>query len=300
MPLTITQQSDIRRHLQFAVGGLWRTSIVGGSLAIGAAGFRWNQAFGLNEFKMNNLMPDEECRLTGLVYGGIAFMGPLTNDGDPVPATGDTVTVHFTWGSGPSTHSVTATAQALDSMLNLSARLAQAVTVDATMSAAGFVGYAPFGTGPYSQNYVSGNPLGNASLPVPQIAIQAPVPFAMTVANSGLENLVVTNQGVQLPPYAPVDWTVKPAGTLYGFLPILNALEGAWMGASQNQDTTQAGKGGEWIRALDEAGDRRRLYVATAMHMKNYLYGIAGDGGLVGGGYVGGGGPGGSAPYATL
>jgi hypothetical protein len=36
------------------------------------------------------------------------------------------------------------------------------------------------------------------------------------------------------------------------------------------------------------------------MHMKNYLYGIAGDGGLVGGGYVGGGGPGGSAPYATL
>jgi hypothetical protein len=300
VPLTITQQSDIRRHLQLAVGGLWRTSIVGGSLAIGAAGFRWNQAFGLNEFKMNNLMPDEECRLTGNVYGGIAFMGPLTNSGVPVPATGDTVSVAFTGAFAGSPHIVTATAQALDSLLNLSARLAQAITVDATMSAAGFVGYAPFGTGPYSQNYVSGNPLGNASLPVPQIAIQAPVPFTMVVSNSGLENLVVTNQGVQLPPMAPVDWTVKPAGTVYGFLPILNLLEGAWMGSSQNLDTTQAGKGGEWIRALDEQGDRYKLYVNTAMQMKKYLYGIAGDGGLVGGGYVGGGGPGGSTPYATL
>lgn len=302
MPLTITQQSDIRRHLQFAVGGLWRTSIVGGALAIGAAGFRWNQAFGLNEFKMNNLMPDEECRLTGLVYGGVALMGPLTNNGVPVPAAGDTVSVQFTFGSGPTVHTVTATAQALDSMLNLSARLAQAITVDATMAAAGFVAYAPFGTGPYSQNYVSGNPLGNAGLPVPQIGIQAPLgtTFSMVVSATGLSNPVVTNQGVQLPPYAPVDWTVKPASTLYGFLPILNALEGAWMGASQNQDTVQAGKGGEWIRPIDEEGDRRRLYVKTAMHMKTYLYGIAGDGGLVGGGYLGGGGPGGGTPYATI
>lgn len=290
MPLTITQQSDIRRHLQLALGGLWRTGIVGGTLAIGAAGFRWNQAFGLNEFKMNNLMPDEECRLTGLVYGGVALMGPLTNNGQPVPATGDTVSVQFTFGAGPTVHTVTATAQAGDSLLNLSARLAQAITVDSVMAAAGFVAYAPFGTGPYAQNYVSGNPLGNAGIPVPQIGIQAPqgTPFTMIVSASGVENPVVTNQGQQLPPYAPVDWTVKPAGTLWGFLPILNALEGAWMGTSQDLDLVQAGKGGEAIFRMDEREERWRMYLTACQHMKRYLYGIAGEAGLIGGGFLGG------------
>jgi hypothetical protein len=84
---------------------------------------------------------------------------------------------------------------------------------------------------------------------------------------------------------------VRPAGTLYGFLPILNALEGAWMGTSQDLSLTQAGKGGEAIFRMDEREERWKMYATTCMHMKRYLYGIAGDGGLVGGGYTQFGGP---------
>jgi hypothetical protein len=284
VPLTITQQSDIRRHLGLAVGGLWRTSPAGGTLAVGAAGYRWNQAYGLNEWRMNNLMPDEECRITGAFMGGVALMGPLsTNAGSPNPVAGDTVGMTFTGTFTGSPHTVTTTAVALDSMLNLSARMAQAVNVDATMLAAGFYSLAPFGSGPFAQNYVQGNPLGNLGLPIPQIAIIHPsIPFTISVTASGLEGPAVTNQGVQLPPYAPVDWTKIPTGTLYGFLPILNALEGAWAGATQNQDISRAD---DFYARMDERQDRRALYREWCVQLRDYLFGISGtDGGIIGGG----------------
>ena len=284
MPLTLTQQSDIRRHLGLAVGGLWRTSPAAGTLAVGAAGYRWNQAYGLNEWRMNNLMPDEECRLTGSYLGGVALLGPLTTNANaPNPAAGDVVSVVFTGAFTGSPHTISATAVTGDSMINLSARLAQACNVDTVMQAAGFIGLAPYGTGPFAQNYVQGNPNGNLALPIPQIAfVNAGIPFTMTTTATGLEGPTVTNQGVQLPPYAPVDWTVIPTGTLYGFLPILNALEGAWAGSSQNQDTSKADV---WIGRMDEQEQRRKLYRDWCFRMRDYLHGIAGtDGGIIGGG----------------
>lgn len=284
MPLTLTQQSDIRRHLGLAVGGLWRTSPAAGTLAVGAAGYRWNQAYGLNEWRMNNLMPDEECRLTGSFLGGIALLGPLTDaSGNPVPKAGDQVSVVVTGSFTGSPRTVTAVAVAGDSMINLASRLAQAVNLDSVMQAAGFIGLAPFGTGPFAQNYVQGNPSGNLALPIPQIAIVHPtLAFTLSVSATGTEGPAVTNQGVQLPPYAPVDWTQKPAGTLYGFLPILNALEGAWAGTSQNLDTSRADV---WFSRMDERQERRKLYQEWRGRMRDYLFGIAGtDGGVIGSG----------------
>jgi hypothetical protein len=284
VPLTITQQSDIRRHLGLAVGGLWRTSPAAGTLAVGAAGYRWNQAYGLNEWRMNNLMPDEECRLTGNYMGGVALMGPLAPPGGtPNPQTGDTVTMTFTGAFAGSPHSVIATALEGDSLIALTARMSQAVNVDSVMLAAGFYSLAPYGTGPFAQNYVQGNPLGNLGLPIPQLAIINPnIPFTISVATSGLEGPAVTNQGVQLPPYAPVDWTKIPTGTLYGFLPILNALEGAWAGATQNQDISRAD---DFFARMDERQDRRALYREWCVQLRDFLFGIAGtDGGIIGGG----------------
>src|ERR1700680_3886960 len=85
MPLTATQKTSIRRHLKYPVVGLIRNGAVGGgTLASGFSGYRFFQAYGALEYKLNNLAPDEEARLLGGAIGAVAIAGTPPNPGDSI------------------------------------------------------------------------------------------------------------------------------------------------------------------------------------------------------------------------
>ncbi len=292
MPLSLSQKSDIRRHLKFAVGGLPRNSPIGGGSLGSFAGFRWAQAWGMLEFIMNNLAADEEARLLGNGYGAVALMGPLVKiDGTTNPQPGDEVSITFSGGNLTGSHTVTTTAVAGDSLLTLCARIASTVNQDATMQAAGIQSLAPFGTGAFSQNYVGansltgnqGNPAGNVAIPLPEVSFQSDVAFTVaSVTSTGVIGAAITATGVQLPPFAPVNWTVLPYGTVYGYLPICDYLEGSKYGASPNLSTAQAGGPLGVTFRMDEVKERTKLYRHACMEMTKYLFGESNDEGLVG------------------
>src|ERR1700751_4112508 len=102
MAITLAAKSSIRRHLNYPVIGLPLISTGGGTLGSGAAGFRWFQAWGFLEYRLNNLNPDEEARLLGSGYAALALTGPPPNPGD-------TLSVTFSGGGLPSPVTITAT-----------------------------------------------------------------------------------------------------------------------------------------------------------------------------------------------
>src|ERR1700744_2725856 len=87
MPLTVAQKMQIRRFLNFPVTGNISQSPAGGNLAQGFVGYRFFQAYGALEYKMNNLAPVEEAAILGLFYGAAAFVGPQPSAGDTASLT---------------------------------------------------------------------------------------------------------------------------------------------------------------------------------------------------------------------
>jgi hypothetical protein len=252
MALTTAQKSDCRRHLKYPVVGLIKTSTAGGSLASGAAGYRFFQAYGFLEYKLNNLNPDEEARLLGLAYAAIALLGPQPNPGD-------TVSVTLSGGPISSPQTLTATAGApapgADMRINLVNALAAACAANTVLQAAGILGVSPYGAGPYSQNAVA----------IPEISFNCPQAFSISASGVGLNVPQVTATGALLPPT-----TTAADGTtvLYGYIPILNSLEGDYYGTSQNLDTIKADV---WTGRNNELGQRRALYENLVQLLSDFL-----------------------------
>lgn len=252
MPLSLAQKSDCRRHLGYPVTGQSRISPAGGTVATGAAGYRFTQAYGFMEYKLNNLSSDEECRLTGNAYAALALAGPQPN-------LGDAITVVFSGGNIPSgtpqTVTVTAGApQAGDGRLTLVAALAGAVSLNTVLQAAGIVALAPFGTGVFSQN----------QYPFPEVAFTSPVAFTIAASGTGQAAPQITANGVLLTPSTTLDGI----STINGYLPILNGLEGAYASSSQNLDTAKADV---WTHASNELGTRMSLYRVWQGMLSDYL-----------------------------
>ena len=263
MPLTLAEKSDIRRHLRFPLAGLYRTSPTGGTVA-GATttGYRFLQTFGMLEWRMNNLDSNEEGRVTGKAYGSLAFQGP-------VPNVGDTLTVTFSGGSltGPVSVLLTVT-QAMLVQQNAAAQqyfnaniglifcssLAQLVALNSTLTSAGFVATAPFGTGPFTQT----------AIPVPQIDFINPVPFTLSVVTTGLMSAFIVANGVLLEPYIQPG-TINP---IYGYLPILNYLENAYGSASQDLSIKRADV---FYARPTELSERLSLYQTWAQRLGEFL-----------------------------
>lgn len=250
MPLTLAQKSDVRRHLRYPVGGLFRNSPAGGSLADGSAGYRYFQEYGFLEWRLNNLMPDEEARLTGGCYGGVAFMGPAPNPGD-------TCTVTLSGGGLASPVAVTVTAATGDTTLSMIARLAAALAGDVNLIAAQFFVLAPYGTGAFSQ----------AAIPVPELAIVNTTSFSVATSFTGILVPEITSQGAQLQP-SLTDETVTPAVVYYGYLPILNFLESAYAGTTNNLDTAKADV---WTARRTELPERMSLYATWQGKLSEYI-----------------------------
>jgi len=250
MALSWAQKSDTRRHLMFPVAGLLRTSGAGGTLATGAIGYRWLQAYGFLEYRMNNLNPDEEARLTGKAYSSLAFFGPQPNEGD-------TVTVTLSGGNIATPQTLTAVAPAPsgnDNRITLVNLLASAAGQNGVLQAAEVEGLSPYGTGSYSL----------MSVPFPEIAFTSPVPFTMQATGSGITYPQITANGVFLSPSASLDGVT----VTWGYLPILNGLESAFGGASQNLDTLEASV---WVGRLNEIGQRWSLYKHWQVMLSEFL-----------------------------
>ena len=252
MPLTEIQKSGVRRHLGYPVIGLLRTSPGGGTLGAASAGWRYNEAYGFLEYKLNNLNPDEEARLNGTAYGSVILVGPQ-------PQLGDTFSVTFTGGGLSTPQTIRATAYAAnssyDNRINVVNALAGQVSLSTPMQAAGYQSAAPYGTGPFSQNAVA----------IPEVGFTNAAPFTLTCAGSGSSAPQVSGSGGLLPPSVQLSTRGTP---IYGYVPILDALETAYGGASQNLDTAAADV---WKGRMNELGQRRALYETWVDMLSQYL-----------------------------
>lgn len=249
MPLTLAQKSSVRRHLEYPVAGLFTTTTAGGTLASGNAGYRYFESWGQLEFRLNNLAPDEEARLTGYAYGGIALVGPNPN-------IGDTVSVTLSGGTLSAPVTVSYAAVQGDTALSMIANLAGACSLNTALQSAKFLILAPFGTGPYAMNATT--------IPISEMAITNPVAFIIAAAGTGRMAPQITANGVLLSPSTTLDGVT----TINGYLPILDGLENAHASASQNLDTQRADV---WYARSNETGQRLALYKQWQQKLAQYL-----------------------------
>lgn len=251
--LTDGQKVQVRRHLSYPVMGLYQVSPAGGTLGSASAGYRFFQSFSFLEYKMNNLLPAEEAALLGLAVGSIALVGPQ-------PSAGDVLSATLSGGglTSPVVATTTAPAQlgTQDMRLVMCNGIAGAIAQNTTLMSLGFRAYTPFGTGPYAQN----------AIPIPEVSIAAPQQFTLSVSVSAGSPLgpQVPNTGNFQPPYASLDGST----TIYGYIPIMNGLEAAHAGASDNLDTTKADV---WTARSDEIAQRTSLYRMWQSRLSDFL-----------------------------
>jgi hypothetical protein len=292
LPLTEAQKVNIRRHLGFPVAGLPLISPAGGTLGSGNAGYRFLQAYGQLEFRLNNLAGPEEASLTGEPTGIFALIGPAVTPGV-------TFQVIFSGGGLVSPVTISYTSVSGDTQSAVVANLASRVNNNATLQAAGFIALNPFGQGPMSQNQgqpqtILGNQqTGNPAIPIAQVEILLIAPgvtsFTMTCSSSGTPSLVTLMQGQQVPPTSTVSLVTNPSTVLWGYLPICDWLEGAVAGSTQNLDTSRADV---WYPRMDEVEERNKLYDYWRRRMYLFMFddgssSLGPRSGGIGGGYSG-------------
>ena len=252
MPLSDLQKATVRRHAGYPAQGLLRVSPAGGTVADIASGYRFFGAYGFLEYKLNNLQPGEEAILLGLATGSVMLVGPQPNGGD---------TLSLTFSAGPLGSPVTVTVTAAaplagtDNRVTLINAMAAAIVLNATLQSAGFLATAPYGTGPVS----------DVAVAVAGLGVTCAQAFTLACGGTGLIAPALTSTGAFAPPSAVL---VSGGAAVYGYVPIINALEGAWAGASGNLDTDQAAV---WKRNVNEERDRERLRNKWRREMCGFL-----------------------------
>lgn len=267
MPLTLEQKANVRRHLEFGVAGLPVYSPASGSLGVGTDSYRFLDTMSQLEYRLNRLDANEEARVTGACYGAYACVGPAV-------VSGITYTVSLALVSGGGATSIAYTSVSGDTQQTVVANLAAGVNQNSTLNTAGFWAISPFGYGAYSGlTGVQTVPVtGNPAIPLAQFAVLNYAPFTPLVVSvtGGVSSLVITASGGHLAPYSTVDPTPPNPVTVYGYLNLLDFLEGAQVASTQNQDTAIADK---WYARVDEPEARERLYRQWALKMHRFLFG---------------------------
>ncbi len=254
MPLSIAQKSGIRRHLGYPTVGIAVTNAAGGSLMDGSIGYRYFQAYAFMEYKLDNFNPDEEARITGNAYGSILVQGNTQP--------GDTITV--TLSNGPLTNpvSVTYTAGSSDTALSMAVGVANLVNQNAALLSAGFYAVAPYGTGPYA--YRPGG------IPLAAMSVLGTQSYTFAAAATGSTSAAVTSNGAILTPRAVLtDPFTNQVTQIYGYLPILDALETGAVGTSEDLDTLKADV---WSARQDELEEREKLYKFWRMRLSKFMF----------------------------
>lgn len=255
MPLDDMTKTYVRHHLEYPLQGLYRMTASGMTLADGTAAYRYFTAYGALEWRMNNLMPVEESLITGNAYGAVAIMG--------TPQDGDQVSIVFTGGGLVSPVTVTATMAGAVSDINrnqliMTQLLTLAILNDATMVAAGFQAAAPYGGGAFAQVF----------FPNPIVGFTNPAAFTIAVTATPRVGAQVQANGVK-PAIQYVKNEQSPFEiTYYGFVPILNQLESAQAGTSDNLDTAKADV---WTARSTEIKERAQLYRVWKQKLGSYM-----------------------------
>lgn len=240
MALILSDKSRMRFHLQYPTIGLAPISVNGSTLASGMVGWRFFEAYGMLEYRMNNFAPDEEARITGRAYGSVAFVGS-----DNVNGTTVSLTIS---GGGLSTPQVVSyTGNSTDNRLSFITALSIAANQNATLTAAGFNALSPYGTGAFAAN----------AIPVPELSITNNLTFTLAVTSTGNIGATITANGILLSPQVITDDTTTPVTTTYGFLNVLDFLYGAVPGSTVNADTSKADV---WTHNDREIEFRYKLY----------------------------------------
>lgn len=239
----------VRRHLGYPVIGQYRISPAGGTLGTGTVGYRYFQAYGTMEYRMNNMLPAEEAVLTGQAVGAVGIVG-----GNPEP--GDTFSITVSSQELTTPIEVTVIAGVGDTPVDIAKKLSFAVTTSQAMQQAGFSSIAPYGQGPYSYNDV----------PLPECAVMSAVEFAISLAfqSSGGCGLTLLSNGQLQSPFFEVGRGV----VVNGYIPILDALEAAWAGSSRNMDTKVADV---WQSRSNEAARRLSLYTMWQIRFGDFI-----------------------------
>lgn len=226
----------VRRHLGYPVIGQYKISPAGGTLGQGTIGYRYFQAFGTLEYRMNNLLPSEEAVVMGNAVGSVAVVGPNPQPGDmfTVTISGDFITTPI---------AITVTAVLGDQPVDIVKKLAFAALQNQALQLAGFYAIAPYGQGPFSTD----------EIPLPECSFTNAQPFEFTVSFTGACALAILSNGQLQPPVVSLDGRTPT----YGWIPILDGLESAWGGASRNLDTARADV---WESRGNEGALRFSLY----------------------------------------
>ena len=257
MPLTEDCKLDVLRHLDYEFIGLYQVAQSGGTLALGNAGMRYTGTMGSLLYKLNYMRPVEEAKLTGVATGAIQFSGS-----QPVP--GSTVTITLTADTLDDPISVTVTVLPAwanpGGLLQLSYAIANAFMLTPAFQAAGFWALADYGAGPFTQQKVA----------TPIVSINAPATvsaFELTATYTGSTSPQIVNMPRPVAPYISFR-TVADTVQIYGFIPILNYLEGAYGGATAN---LSGAKANETVLRSDELEQRDQQYRMYIRKMANYL-----------------------------
>jgi len=256
MALDDDQKTNLRRHLGYPAVGLYRSSAAGGTLADGAASYRYHTAYGALEWRMNNLMPNEEARIVGSAYGAIAIMGtPQQGDQITLTISGGGLTAPETVGPltvGPITHDVNRDQLGVTQLLTIAA------SQNANLIAANFLAVAPYGTGPFAERFY----------PNPIFALTNPAQFTMSVTASPSIGAQIRTQGKNLSPLYIQEKGTSRQVNIYGYLPILDVMEGDQAATTENLDTIQADV---WHARATEIIERERLYMVWRRKLAKFL-----------------------------
>jgi hypothetical protein len=267
MPLTQADKVSVRRYLDYSAIGLYRQNNAGGTLAPMNTGFRMFNSYGNLEFKLNNLLPEEEATLTGRIYGSIGFNQPNPSqfvvDVDP----GSTVTVSLSsaaFSASPVTINYTVTST--DTFLTICGNIANLFAQNGVFQAAGF----------YSMNGYGAGPLGFPSDPAQQVtqaivSFVAPTPctpFTIAVSGTGQSIPQIFNQGSPLPPTLTSNLSLPPT-KIFGYLPILYYLEDQMVGSTS--DNLSVFKANDAVLRLTEMRDRRQLFKNYCNRLATFL-----------------------------
>jgi len=246
---TEDQKIDVRRFLGYPVGGNPPISPAGaGHLLGGLNGYRFFQASGTLEFKMNNLQPLEEAKITGQSTGVVRVLsGP-----DPTKAVGSGLDLALTLLIDDiAVDTIMLTTSSVDTVMSIGTLFANGVLASSLLQAESFQALAP------------------TSLPAaPFIGLQIMCPRDFTIQTAGSDPVILAvSPGSGL--FTNPKVTFEEEGEFHGFLPILTILENKMIGqVSDNLDTDKADV---WTARKSEPEDRQRLFDYWRFQFSRFL-----------------------------
>lgn len=240
--LSLEVKSDVRRHLKYPA--LNQSS--GDALSY----INWDQSSLILERRMDSLSPVSGAKISGLALGTLAMVGREPEPGDQISIVISSTLLESDETIGP------IVAVDGDTQILMARKLAQAIADNPTLASAEIAALGPFGPG-----------LSDKQIVIPEVAVSAPGEFAMSASFSGSMGVSVPKQGKFTEPSVVVSISAGVENKKYGYVPILNFLEGAIGSSTQRAHLARA----EGFVRSDEIRERQELYRFFVNQLADFL-----------------------------